>query len=1001
MNQNEPSRKNFLHESFRKGRFVALTMAALVGCCPVAPSFGTATADRALRPAARKAADFSAKLPIRFEENVGQVKDGDVRFFARGRGYRLFLGREGAVFSLGNAMSATGTTGTMRLRLAGGAEGTAPLGIDRMKTQSNYLLGNDPSAWHLRVPSFAGVRYEEVYPGTDVVFSGNERRVEQSFFLDAKAEPRRIRLVYEGASAVEIGKAGELILRAGRAGEAELTAARPIAYQVVRGERRPIEVRYQILAQGTGAPEVGFALGKYDRKLPLVIDPVFINNTFLGGSEEDSAAAVGVDGSGNVYLAGYTASTDFPGMPGALQASSGGSYDGFVAKVDPTGATLLYATYLGGDGFDAVNGIAVDAAGNAYLTGDTQSSDFPGVTGASIQSSLAGDGDAFAAKLNPAGSALLYSTYLGGSGFDTGKGIAIDGSGNAVVAGATDSTDFIGVTGSSLQPSQDGGTDAFVTQIDDTGSAILYSTYLGASEEDQAAGVGVDGSGDAVVVGTTCSSAFPVTAGVVEPAPPGVDCGNGFHDAFVAKLDPSGAALVYSTFLGGEKNDDARGLAVDAAGNAYVVGTTDSTVFTGVGPGSMQPGNPFQGTAAFLTKLGPAGDAVGYSTFLGGLLDGETSGQGVAVDSSGRAYVTGGITSDDGIPIAPLGPSNTLQTQFAGDSDGFMTRFDVTGQLVELSTLLGGPGSDTGYAVALDESRQAIYVVGGSTSEVLPGDNSGSIQPAAAGGGDAFLVRILPGPFLTLEKEDDQPFNVDPGTRITYTLTYENIGDGDGVGATLTETVPVNTVFKPTFSTPGWSCTPNDEAGSECTLAIGTVTAGGGGSATFAVKVKNKLLAGDSTIHNTACIHPGNHCAERGTGTTAAPLLTITKIAQFNVARPGNTLSWKIKYANAGNQDADPVFLTDTVPGNTVFNPGASTAGWSCAPNNSAGSVCTFPLGNVAAGAQGNVIFAVTLATTLSNTACVVTDVPSPELAPALGKPLTPVACSTATTPFN
>jgi uncharacterized repeat protein (TIGR01451 family) len=948
--------------------------------------------------------EMTAKMPLRFEENVGQVKDAEVRYFARGRGYRLSLSAAEAVFRLDGAQA---LDETVRLRLAGGAARPALAGVDPLPTRTNYLLGNDPRAWHTGVASFAGVRYKDVYPGTDVVFAGSERRVEQSFFLAAGAEPRRIRMVYQGAATAAVGKAGELVLR-GPGGE--LTADRPVAYQRVGGKRRMVECRYELSAREAGAPEVGFALGKYDRRLPLVIDPVFSNSTFLGGTEGDTGRAVGIDGAGNVYIAGGTISIDFPGtlVPGGFQSSNGGpaganAWDGFVAKIDPTGTTLLYATYLGGDGSDEVNGIAVDSAGNAYLTGYTYSPNFPGVTAGSIQSSYAGERDAFLAKLSPTGSALLYATYLGGAVTDHGKSVAVDAAGNAYVTGFTGSSDFPGVAAGALQPSNAGGvSDAFVTKVDSTGGAIVYSTYLGTSEEDEANHIALDTAGDAFLAGATCSPAFPVTAGSLAAVSPGADCADGRFDAFVAKLNPLGTALVYSTFLGGEESDSAQGIAVDAAGNAYVTGITLSTSFTGVTGGSYQPGNPFGGEAAFVTKIDAAGDAAGYSTFLGGDGGGSTSGYAIALDTAANAYVTG-VTNwgtDGGSLELPVANATTLQTSPGGEDDGFVTKFDATGFVV-LSTYFGGQSSDAGYAVAVDSSRNAIYVAGSSSSAKLPGDTAGSVQKVNAGNEDALLVRIVPGAFLTIEKTDDATI-VNPGDKITYTLAYQNIGDTAGAGASLTETVPANTVFKPASSTPGWSCTPDDQAGSACTLALGTVAVGASGSATFAVKVKAKLAAGDTTIHNTACAHPGPNCASEHTGTTAAPILSITKTAQFTTAKPGNVLSYKIKYFNTGNQDASPVLLTDKVPGNTTFNPSASTAGWTCSPDNAAGSVCTFPLGTVAAGAQGSVIFAASLSTLLSNTACLEVDLPSPELAgKSAGKSLTPVACSTATTPLQ
>ena len=905
--------------------------------------------------------ELAAKLPLRFEKNVGQVREAEVQYFARGSGYQLFLEPQAAVFRLGGAKAGKPA---VRLHLVGGAQHPTLVGIDPLPTKSNYFLGNDPRAWHTDVASFAGVRYESVYPGTDLVFSGSERRVEQSFFLAAGAEPRRIRFSYEGASAAAVGQAGELVLSTPGG---DLTADRPVAYQVIDGQRRSVVCRYELTARAAAAPEVGFALGSYDRTLPLVIDPIFSNSTFLGGAEYDLGTSLAVDGAGNVYVAGSTTSIDFPGTisPGGVQAGNGGpaginSWDGFVAKIDPTGTTLLYATYLGGSGIDELHGMAVDSAGNAYLTGYTFSTDFPGVTATSAQSSNAGGRDAFVAKLSPTGSALLYATYLGGSGSEFGNSVAIDASGNAYVTGDTGSGDFPAV--SALQAGSGGGEhDAFVAKINAAGSAIVYSTYLGGSGDDVATHIALTAAGNAVVTGGTCSSNFPVTAGSLAAVAPGVDCDSFTYDAFVTELNPAGTALAYSTYLGGPDNDVAQGVAVDSAGNAYVTGFTRSASFSGVTAGSFQSTNP-GGYAAFLTKINAAGNTAVYSTFLG---SGSTLGYAVTVDAAANAYVTG--TAGNGYPIVN---ADTLQPVLAGDFDGFVTKVAGTGA-VSYSTYVGGVGADTGYGIAVDSIRDNVYVTGSTSSSHLPGVGLGAIQTTNDGGAsDAFLVRIVPGGFLTIDKTADTVL-VDPGGKITYTLSYHNLGDAAAVGATLTETVPVNTVFKPGQSTPGWSCTPGTAAGSTCTLALGTVAAGASGSATFTVKVVGTLPAGAGPISNTACAHPGPNCSTVDTPTTAAPILSITKTANFTQAKPGDVVRYTIKYFNTGNEDAAGVTVTDTVPPLTVFDPVSSTAGWSCAPNNNAGSLCTFFVGNLAAGAHGTVVFAATLSSLLSNTACV------------------------------
>ncbi len=928
------------------GLLLFSSSAALLAATPVHPG-------RPVSPAGSRFAELAAQMPLRFEQNRGQLRDTGVAYFARGLGYRLSLTPEEAIFELGGPRAA-GTR--LSLRLAGAAAHPSLSGIDPLPTRSHYLLGNDPRAWHTGVASFKGVRYQGVYPGTDLVFSGQERQVEQSFYLAAGADPGRIRLVYSGAKTLAVGGTGNLIL--GTSG-GDLTADRPVAYQVVSGERRPVECQYAVRS----ATEVGFALGAYDRKIPLVIDPIFSNSTFLGGSDDDIGRAVAVDGSGNVYIAGSTASIDLLGAsgPGGVEDSNnGGAYVGFVMKVDPTGTQLLYSTYLGGSDVDEIYGIAVDAAGDAYVTGYTFSTDFPTV---SPTLAYRGNGDAFVAKLNPAGSALLYSTYLGGTDDDFGNAIAVDAVGNAYVAGTTGSRDFPGTTAASLQQNNRGGHDAFLVKLSLTGS-LVYSTYFGGSGEDSANAIALDPGGKIVLAGSTCSADLTTTVGAVVTVSLGTGCLLARNDAFVAKLNPAGTALVYSTYLGGAGNDVAEGVAVDASGNAYVVGETNSSTFTGVTAGSFQPTHS-RGYAAFVTRINAAGSAVNYSTFLGG--SGSTA-FGVALDAAANAYVTGSTV--DGFPIVN---ASNLQDTSAGDLDGFVTELTPAGAVV-YSTYFGGSGTDGGYAIAVDSSRGVVYVTGASCSSTLPGTGPSSIQPADAGGPeDAFLIRLVSGYDLRMAATASTTL-VDPGKSITYTLTGSNIGGADASAVTMTDVVPVNTTFDPTTSTPGWSCLPSNAAGSTCTLVVGLVHAIQMPTATFVAKLNTRFPAGAGPIQNTACMHPGTSCATLSTPTTAAAVLTISTTAVENTKLIVKTLTYTIHYSNTGNQDAAFATLSDQVPAGLILDPTELLLGWPCLAV--AGSICRYNVGTLAAGASltVNLIFdllpLLPSSTIITNTAC-------------------------------
>ena len=409
-----------------------------------------------------------------------------------------------------------------------------------------------------------------------------------------------------------------------------------------------------------------------------------------------------------------------------LQASNGGFFNAFVAKLNPAGSALVYSTYLGGSGQDAGLGIAVDTSGNAYITGSTNSTDFPTVNPLQ-RANAGGDGDAFVAKLNPTGSALVYSTYLGGGGQDAGLGIAVDTSGNAYMTGSTSSTDF--PTVHPLQPAIGGTANAFVAKLNPAGSALVYSTYLGGSSSDGGQGIAVDTSGNAYVTGTAVSTDFP-TVNPLQPA-----SGGGGADAFVAKLNPAGSALVYSTYLGGSSIDKGTAIAVDASGNAYVTGSTFSTDFPTVSP--LQPAAGGDGDA-YVSKLNPTGSALVYSTYLGGS-EGD-QGFGIAVDAPGNAYVTGSTTSSD-FPIVDQLPT------YGGNADAFVAKLNPTGSALVYSTYLGGSGDDQGVGIAVDTSGNA-YVTGNTNSPNFPTMNP--LQPAYGGGdGDAFVVQIQSPPILS------------------------------------------------------------------------------------------------------------------------------------------------------------------------------------------------------------------------------------------------------------
>jgi uncharacterized protein (TIGR03437 family) len=655
------------------------------------------------------------KLPLSFEANRGQT-DSQVKFLSRGNGFNLFLTATEAVIR--DPHSAV-----LRMKLVNANPASQIEGLDELPGKSNYFIGSDPQQWRACVTNYAKVKYREVYPGVDLVYYGHERQLEYDFVLSPGADPKQIKLAFDGAERMRIDGGGDLMLGTA-AGEAR--QHRPVIYQEANGDRRSVDGRYVLLGQN----EVGFEIGEYDAGRPLVIDPVLSYATYLGGSANDgiNALAVWVDAAGAIYVAGNTLSTDFP-VVNALQPTYGGTStsvfasmgDAFVTKLDPAGA-LVYSTFLGGSGSDRALDVTVDAAGNVYLAGDTVSNNYP-VANALQSTRRTQAFTGCVTKLNAAGNALVYSTYLGGSFGETATGIAVDEAGAAYVTGGTSSADFPLVN--ALQANLGGGpvyADAYVTKINPAGSALVYSTFLGGSQSEIGWSIAVDATGNAYVVGETRSTNFPLS-NALQPSH-----GGGTDDAFIVKINPAGSALVYSTYLGGAGGDVRPSVAVDRNGNAYVSGYTNSTNFPTAN--AFQP-NSGGGFDAFVAKLNPSGSAFVYSTYLGG--SATDAGIEVATDGAGNAYV-GGTTLSANFPLA-----RSLQSSLRGMQDAFVTKLNDAGRIA-WSTLLGGDNADSANDLAVDDAGN-VYAAGLTTSldfTVTPN----AAQNALRGGTDGFIVKL-------------------------------------------------------------------------------------------------------------------------------------------------------------------------------------------------------------------------------------------------------------------
>jgi len=640
-------------------------------------------------------ATVNAGPSLGFEPNHGQFH-AQFEYRWRGAGIDVYLDGDGAAFVLSPEQCGVASK-VVRLRPICASE-VATLRAKRpLRARLNYLRGDDSTTWLRDLRTYGEVVYDDVFPGIDLLFRVDGAvPLEYDFVVRPGADAGRVAFTLSGAEAIELGPDGSLELLVGGG---ELSQHRPIAYQMIAGARSPVSVAYRLEADGA----IGFDVGPYDEALELVIDPVVSYTTYLGGSAWDLASGIAVDGAGAVYLTGESDSDDFP-APGPSPAPAGPT-DAFVAKLDPMASALEYVTFIGGSLSDLGCRIDVDASGGVVVTGVTDSTDFPTV--APAQSGFAGGRDAFVVSLDPSGSTIVYSTYLGGTGEDVGLNVALDPAGDAIVVGLTQSPDF-----PMLRPFQGaygGVEDGFVSRFSSAGQ-LEWSTFLGGGEADSVLDVAIDPGGALLLVGDTQSSDFP-TQLPLQPA-------GGAGDAFVSKMRPDGSGLIYSTYLGGTDWDSGQGIAVDASGDAYVTGFTWSTDFPLRAPvqATLLEGD------AFVTKLSSAGDAMVYSTYLGGMYEDQAT--AIGVDADGSAYVSGWTDSED-FPLA-----SPIQPIFSGVFDLFATKLTPAGDAWDWSTYLGGSDFEDSYDATVGGDG-SLYIVGSSWSVDVP-TTVGVVQPLPA-----------------------------------------------------------------------------------------------------------------------------------------------------------------------------------------------------------------------------------------------------------------------------
>ena len=915
----------------------------------------------AVSKAAPAAFDWNnyGKLPLAFEANQGQTAS-DVRFVSRGDGYTLFLTGQEAVLTLrqptpGSDVRLNRTklrkmhhdsrgaekVSVLRMRLDGASPNAAITGVDRMPTKVNYFVGNDPKKWHTDVPVFSQVRYQDVYPGVDLLFYGNQRRLEYDFQVAPGADANAIALNVKGASKLQIDRHGNLLMKV--AGS-EVVLQKPVVFQEVNGERREIAGNYAI----ANNHEVHFAVSNYDRTQPLTIDPLLNYVTYLGGSGAlgDEAFGIALDAAGNAYVAGITSSTDFPTQnPESSTAPADTAALGttFVSELNPTGTALVYSTYLGGSGNglpfnsggigDGAAAIAVDTATpvpNIYVTGFTGSTDFPVTTNALIGTAPSGTstgGSGFVTKLIPGntGSTQLgYSSYLGGDTADEGFGIAVDAGGDAFVAGVTLSTNFPTTTNafSTTLLNTTGNGSAFLTEINTnatTGpSSEVFSTYFGGTNGaggptnslfgDAAFGVTVDASSNAYLVGTTTSTDFPPKGTAVSPCS---DDSNG--SAFVSVINTTTPALSYSTCLGAMTSNtvtQGSGIALGPSSVVYVTGQTTSSDFP-VTTNSIPPPGPGVNVGAgvvFVSLLNTTSATPNkYSTYLGGT-NGDF-GVGIAVDSTGNAYVTG-LTNSSNFPITR---GALIEANTNGNGTGIVAKINPGGNgLTDLlySSYFGGNGSggvnDIGNGVAVSTTFNA-YITGMAGSSNLP-VTTGVVQNKLNSAVSNAFVADLP----LIADISVSPTSLAFGTQLVGTPTAAQFvtlmnNTSSAVTLTLPPTFVGGNASDFTATGGGGTCVASLAAGASCTIGV-IFTPSSVGARTVTMNIVDSL---DTAAHPIQVALTGT-----GSNTIAAISFSPTSLTF-----PGQLLTTTSSAMPVGvkNTGTSPLIISKVATGTSAF----------------------------------------------------------------------------------
>ncbi|MEP6717383.1 MAG: SBBP repeat-containing protein, partial [Terriglobia bacterium] len=661
------------------------------------------------------------QLPFTFVENRGQTEPC-IRYIGTGPNFKAWFEGGGATFQQGSA--------TERMEFVGGAPSPSIEAVEPTGATANYLRGGDPNKWKTNLPLFSGLRYRGVWPGIEVRFKADAARTKAEYLVEPGASISEIRLRFNGRAEIESDGSLTVSNASGR-----FTEDKPYLFQDTGSQKQTVAGEFYKFEDGS----IGFRAAAYDETLPLVVDPVILFSGYVGGSSQTTITSVAVNSYYNVIVAGWTLASDFS-TTGSAQTSSGGGVDAFVAAFNPAGGSMIYCTFLGGSGDDRAYGVTVDGSNNTYVTGSTASSNFP-VTGA-FQTRLSGTRDAFVAKLNPAGSGLLFSTYLGGTGVDSATSIALDSNGAVIIGGDTTSTN-LPATASAFQKKIAGSQDAFIAKLAVAGNAIQYLTYYGGTATDHLTAIKVDASNQVFFGGSTSSINLPLKLAAQSRS-------GGGQDGFVAGLSADLSTLLQGTYVGGSGGspgapEQVNGIALLRDGTLVAAGTTSSLNFP-VTAGTFQTTFGGGNTDGFLARYTIATGALKQATYLGGSLDDGIN--AITCDVLNSLYVAGYTMSTD-FPIM-------RQVQGVGGAmDAFFVRMSINRVL--LGTYLGGNANDSATAIAID-SRMSVVVTGTTGSPNFP--LAGTVGASAASPLTSFITKIAPSYHLALAAEPAFYFDV-------------------------------------------------------------------------------------------------------------------------------------------------------------------------------------------------------------------------------------------------